>query len=59
MREVPAALLGQAKLAGRFGPDVDRVRRALAASRPLPRNPDHDVGPTRDRSGDRRSKRRA
>jgi len=58
MREVPAALLENAKLAGRFGPDLDRVRRALDASRPPPRNPDHDVGPTRDRSGARRNKRR-
>jgi len=58
MRAVPAALLGHPKLASRFGPDVDRVRGALDGSRAAPRNPDHDVGPTRDRSGARRAKQR-
>ncbi len=58
MREVPAAFVDYPKLAGRFGPDLDRVRRALDGSRPEPRNPDHNVGPTRDRSGARRNKRR-
>jgi hypothetical protein len=42
------------KLAGRFGPEVARVAAALTAARPPPRNPDHDVGPTRDRSRRRR-----
>jgi hypothetical protein len=46
------------KLRGRFGAEVDRVARALAASAPPVRNPDHDVGPTRDRSGNRRRRRR-
>jgi hypothetical protein len=59
MREVPAAMLDQPKLAGRFGRDLDRVRQALAGSLPEPRNPDHNFGPTRDRSGARKSKRRA
>jgi hypothetical protein len=59
MREVPAAFVDYPKLAGRFGPDLDRVRHALDGSRPAPRNPDHNVGPTRDRSGARRNKRRA
>jgi hypothetical protein len=58
LRDVPAALLDHPKVAARFGPDLARVRQALDASRPAPRNPDHDVGPTRDRSGARRSKRR-
>jgi hypothetical protein len=42
------------RLASRFGPDLARVRAALDASRPPVRNPDHNVGPTRDRSGERR-----
>ena len=49
LRAALSDLLGSSKLAGRFGPDVDRVRHALAASLPPPRNPDHDVGPTRQR----------
>jgi hypothetical protein len=55
LREAIRATLRPRKLAGRFGPELDRVNRALDASTPAPRNPDHDVGPTRDRS---RSKRR-
>jgi hypothetical protein len=58
LREVVARAIGSRKLAARFGPEVDRVSRALDASRPAPRNPDHDVGPTRDRSGHRRRGRR-
>jgi hypothetical protein len=54
LRELAEAPLASRKLAGRFGPELERVRRALAASRPAPRNPDHDVGPTRDRSKTRR-----
>jgi hypothetical protein len=55
LRDALRATLCLRKLAGRFGPELDRVTRALEASTPAPRNPDHDVGPTRDRS---RSKRR-
>jgi hypothetical protein len=42
-----------AKLAGRFRAELERVRKALAATEPAPRNPDHDHGPSRDRSGGR------
>jgi hypothetical protein len=58
LRDVVSRAIGAPKLAGRLGPEVARVSRALAASRPAPRNPDHDVGPTRDRSKDRRRGRR-
>jgi len=58
LRDAIALVLSQQKLSGRFGPEVDRVRRALYASLPPPRNPDHDVGPTRDRSGSRKRGRR-
>jgi hypothetical protein len=51
-------LLASRKLAGRFRPEVERVRQAVIASRPAPRNPDHDVGPTRDRSGGRKRRGR-
>lgn len=57
LRELVETTLRSRKLAGRLGPEVDRVQRALAASRPAPRNPDHDVGPTRDRSKQRRRRR--
>jgi hypothetical protein len=70
MRSLVAASLGEdsgkgkekgrreGKLAGRFRPEVDRVMRALDSTAPAPRNPDHDFGPSRDRSGERRSGRR-
>ena len=58
MREIVAAAIRSRKLAGRFGPEVARVEAALRASEPAPRNPDHDVGPTRDRSKNRRRGRR-
>jgi hypothetical protein len=58
LRETIARTLGSPKLAGRFGPELERVRCALEATQPAPRNPDHDVGPTRDRSGKRRRGRR-
>jgi hypothetical protein len=54
LREAIARMLRSKRLSGRFGPEIDRVRRALDAARPAPRNPDHDVGPTRDRSHSRR-----
>jgi hypothetical protein len=46
------------KLAGRFGPEIERVNGALVASRAPKRNPDHDFGPSRDRSKNRRRSRR-
>ena len=49
LREAVSDLLASSKLAGRFGPDLDRVRAALTASLPPPRNPDHNVGATRHR----------
>lgn len=45
-------------LAGRFSPEIERVRVALEASLPPARNPDHDVGPTRNRSKSRKRKYR-
>jgi hypothetical protein len=58
LRAVVEENLASRKLGSRFGQEIDRVRRALAASAPPVRNPDHDVGPTRDRSGARRKKGR-
>jgi hypothetical protein len=58
LREVVTTALTDKRLETRFGPDLGRVRAALDASRPPVRNPDHDVGPTRDRSGARRRSRR-
>ncbi len=58
LREVVQVAVESRKLRGRFGAEVDRVSRALQASRPAPRNPDHDVGRTRDRSGGRRRRGR-
>jgi hypothetical protein len=49
LRTIPAAVLGDAKLANRFHADIQRVRSALDASAPPVRNPDHDFGPTRRR----------
>ncbi len=54
LRDLLRAALRDAKLTGRFRPELDRVRHALDASEPPPRNPDHDHGPSRDRSGERR-----
>jgi hypothetical protein len=58
LRDVVRLTVESRKLRGRFGADLQRVARALEASRPPPRNPDHDVGPTRDRSGTRRRRGR-
>jgi hypothetical protein len=61
LRELVAASLRESKegkLSGRFRPEVERVVRALEATEPAPRNPDHDFGPSRDRSGERRGRRR-
>ena len=57
LRNVVVGILADGRLISRFGQDVQRVRRALDATRPPPRNPDHDVGTTRDRSRRRREGR--
>jgi hypothetical protein len=54
LRDVVQGAVDSRKLRGRLGPEMERVAKALAASRPAPRNPDHNVGPTRDRSKNRR-----
>jgi hypothetical protein len=54
LRELVGALLADRKLAGRFRSELDKVGRTLAATAPPPRNPDHDHGPSRDRSGGKR-----
>lgn len=56
LRDLVARIVSAQKLAGKFGAEVERVRRALDSSAPAPRNPDHDVGPTRNRSKSRRRK---
>jgi len=59
LREMVATALDDKRLENRFGPEIAGVRAALDASRPPVRNPDHDFGPSRDRSGARRRGRRA
>jgi hypothetical protein len=54
LRDVISAISSDKRLNSRFATDLERVRSALKATRAPPRNPDHDVGPTRDRSGARR-----
>ena len=58
LREVVASAIRSKRLVGRLGPEVARVEAALHASKAAPRNPDHDHGPSRDRSKDRRRGRR-
>jgi len=58
LREVVSSAIGSKRLAGRLGPEVRRVEAALQASKAAPRNPDHDHGPSRDRSKNRRRGRR-
>ncbi|HEY6459977.1 MAG TPA: hypothetical protein VIY73_07485, partial [Polyangiaceae bacterium] len=58
MREVVASFVHARKLAGRFAGEAARVGAALQASKAPPRNPDHDHGPSRDRSKARRRGRR-
>jgi hypothetical protein len=58
LREVVEGALGSRNLAGRFGPELERVRAALIGSRAPARNPDHDFGPSRDRSKSRRRNKR-
>jgi hypothetical protein len=57
LRDVLGATVRNKKLAGRFAPELSRLRAALAASQAAPRNPDHDFGPSRDRGGTRARKR--
>jgi hypothetical protein len=57
LRNAITATTRSSKLAGRFAPEIERVRRALLAALPPKRNPDHDFGPTRDRSGARHRRR--
>jgi hypothetical protein len=49
LRRAVSDLLASKKLAGRFGADLDKIKQALTASLPPVRNPDHNVGPTRQR----------
>jgi hypothetical protein len=58
LRAVVLGHLASRKLASRHGRELERVRQALIASEPPVRNPDHDHGPSRDRSGARRKKGR-
>jgi hypothetical protein len=58
LRGLVATLLADRKLTGRFRSELDEVGRILAATAPPPRNPDHDHGPSRDRSGARKRRRR-
>ncbi|HEX8792486.1 MAG TPA: hypothetical protein VF765_16170 [Polyangiaceae bacterium] len=58
LRDALEQTLKYKSLAGRFAPEVERVRDALQASLPPARNPDHDVGPTRNRSKSRKRKYR-
>ncbi len=58
LRGMLAETLADKRLGTRFGPEILRVRGALEATEPPVRNPDHDFGPSRDRSGTRRRARR-
>jgi hypothetical protein len=58
LREGIGTILRSRKLASRFGPEMARLDAALKATTPAPRNPDHDFGPSRDRSKNRRKGRR-
>jgi hypothetical protein len=58
LRTVVEGYLGSRKLGGRYARELERVRQALIASEPPVRNPDHDHGPSRDRSGARRKRGR-
>ena len=58
LREVVAAALEARNLTGRHGPELERVRAALIATRAPARNPDHDFGPSRDRSKSRKKNKR-
>lgn len=53
LRELVAGVLSEGKLAGRFRVELERVTKVLADTQPADRNPDHDFGPSRDRSGAR------
>jgi hypothetical protein len=49
LRDAIAKNLGGSRLAGRFGVEIARVKQALAATAPVPRDPRSNVGPTRKR----------
>jgi hypothetical protein len=53
LRELVSRALSSSKITSRFGTEVTRIKKALEATEPPTRNPDHNVGPTR-----RRGKRR-
>ncbi len=50
LRTIPAAVLEDRKLASRYHAEVARLKKALDATLPPVRNPDHYFGPTRRRS---------
>ncbi len=54
MRAIIEKNLGGSRLAGRFAPEMDRVRAALRGTEAAPRNPDHYFGPTRGRGRKKR-----
>jgi hypothetical protein len=56
LRDVVAKCAADARLAGRFSGEIERVKKALAASAPPRRDPRTDVGPTRRRGRKARSK---
>jgi hypothetical protein len=58
LRELVGAMVADGKLTGRFRSELDRVRHTLNATEPPVRNPDHDHGPSRDRSGNRKRGRK-
>ncbi len=58
LREVVEASLGARQLTGRHAQELERVRAALIDTRAPARNPDHDFGPSRDRSKNRKRNRR-
>jgi hypothetical protein len=58
LREIVERAMHPRQLATRFGRELDRVRAALGASAAPVRNPDHDFGPSRDRSKNRRKNKR-
>jgi hypothetical protein len=49
LRELVRKAVSSNKITSRFGSDVTRVTKALDATEPPTRNPDHDFGPTRRR----------
>ena len=56
LREAVMKSVSAGRLGGRFAAEVKRVKRALEATEPAPRDPRFNVGPTRNRSKGRRAK---